>query len=90
MALVTADLNDSQRKTLMNLICQKDIELTALTLQQLPEFLITLFHAPKSILENPSWAHKSGPRSFISIHMVSCASTKATGCRKSALATKTS
>ena len=50
----------------MNLIYQRDIELTALTLQQLREFLITLFHAPKSSLENPCWAHKSGPRSFIS------------------------
>ena len=67
MALVMADLNESQGETLMNLIYQKDIELTALTLQRLREFLITLFHAPKSSLENPSWAHKSGPRSLISI-----------------------
>ena len=41
--------------------------MTALTLRQLRDFLITLFHAPKSRLENPSWAHKSGPRSFVSI-----------------------
>ena len=67
MALVMADLSEAQRETLMNLILQRDIELTALTLQQLREFLITLFHAPKSSLEHPSWAHKSGPRSFISI-----------------------
>ena len=40
------------------------IALTALTLHQLRDFFITLFHAPKSSLENPSWAHKSGPRSF--------------------------
>ena len=51
----------------MNLIYQRDVELTALTLHQLRDFLITLFHAPKSSLENPSWAHKSGPRSFVSI-----------------------
>ena len=62
IALVMADL----RQTLMNLIYQRDVEWTALTLQQ-REFLITLFHAPKSSLENPSWAHKSGLRSLISI-----------------------
>ena len=82
MALVMADLSESQSQTLrdlifqrdieltaliMNLIFQRDIELTALTLEQLREFLITLFHAPKPGLENPSWAHKSGPRSFVSI-----------------------
>ena len=42
MVLVMADLSESQRETLMNLIFQRDIELTALTLQQLREFLITL------------------------------------------------
>ena len=67
MALVMADLSESQRETLMNLIFQRNIELTALTLQQLREFLITLFHAPKSSLENPSWSQKAGPRSFVSI-----------------------
>ena len=67
MALVMADLSESQRETLMNLIYQRDIALTDLTLQQLRDFLITLFHAPKSSLENPSWSHKSGPRSFLSI-----------------------
>ena len=51
----------------MNLIFQRDIELATLTLQQLRELLTTLFHAPKSSLENPSWARKSGPRSLISI-----------------------
>ena len=66
MALM-ADLNESQRETVMNLIFQRDIELTALTLEQSREFLITLFHAPKSSLENPSWAHNSGPRSLIAI-----------------------
>ena len=50
MALVMADLSES----LMNLIYQRDIELTDLTLHQLRDFLITLFHAPKSSLENPS------------------------------------
>ena len=67
MASARADLSEAQRETLVNLIFQRDIELTALTLQKLREFLITLFHASKSSLENPSWAHKSGPRSFISI-----------------------
>ena len=67
MALVMADLSESQRETLMNLIYQRNVELTALTLQQLRDFLITLFHAPKSSLENPSWSQKTGPRSFVSI-----------------------
>ena len=66
MALVMADLSESQRETLMNLIYQRDIALTDLTLRQLRDFLITLFHAPKSSLENPIWPHKSGPRSFVS------------------------
>ena len=61
-----ADLSESQRETLKNLIFQRDIALTDLTLRQLRDFLITLFHAPKSSLENPSWSHKSGPRSFVS------------------------
>ena len=52
-----------RRETLMNLIYQRDIELTDLTLHQLRDFLITLFHAPQSSLENTSWSHKSGPRS---------------------------
>ena len=73
MALVMADLSESQRETLMNLIYQRDIELTDLTLHQLRDFLVRLFHAPKSSLENPSWAHKSGPCSFVSTSM------KATG-----------
>ena len=67
MALVMADLSESQRETLMNLIYQRDIALTDLTLRQLRDFLITLFHAPKSSPDNPSWAHKSGPLSFVSI-----------------------
>ena len=58
MALVMADLSESQRETLMNLIYQRNIALTALTLQQLRDFLITLFHAPKSSLENPSWSQE--------------------------------
>ena len=66
MALVMADLRESQRETLTNLIYQRNIALTDLTLQQLRDFLITLFHAPKSSLENPSWSQKSGPRSFTS------------------------
>ena len=37
----------------------------SLTVDQLREFLMTLFHAPKSSLENPSWAHKSGSRTLI-------------------------
>ena len=55
MALVMADLSEAQRETLMNLIYQRDIELTALTpLHHLRDFLTTLFHAAKSSLENPS------------------------------------
>ena len=38
-----------------------------MTLHQLRDFLTTLFHAPKSSLENRRWVHKSGPRSFVSI-----------------------
>ena len=67
MALVMADLSESQRETPMNLIYQRNVELTALTLQQLRDFLVTLFHPPKSSLENPSWSQKTGPRSFVSI-----------------------
>ena len=67
MVLVMGDLSEAQRETLMKPIYQREIELTALTLYQLRDFLITLFHAPKSSLENPSWAHKSGPRSLVSI-----------------------
>ena len=67
MALVMADLSETQREALVNLIYQRNIALTDLTLRQLRDFLITLFHAPKSSLENPSWAHKTGPRSFLSI-----------------------
>ena len=48
MALVMADLSESQRETLMNLIYQRDIALTDLTLHQLRDFLITLFHAPNA------------------------------------------
>ena len=51
----------------MNLVFQKGVDLTAITVDQLREFLITLFHAPKSSLENPSWARMSGPRSLIAI-----------------------
>ena len=61
MALVLADLSESQRQTPVNLIFQRGVELT-LTVDQLREFLIALFHAPKSSMENPSWAHKSRPR----------------------------
>ena len=67
MALVMADLSEAQREIFMNLIYQRNIALTDLTLHQLRDFLIALFHAPKSSLENPSWAHKSGPRSFLPI-----------------------
>ena len=66
-ALVMADLSEAQRETLMNLIYQRDIELTALTLHQLRDFLITLFHAPKSSLEIPAGLTSLGPRSLVSI-----------------------
>ena len=65
MALVMADLSESQRETLMNLILKRRVDLTALTVDQLREFLITLFHAPKTSLENPSWMRKTGSGSFI-------------------------
>ena len=61
MGLVMADLCEAQREMLMNLIYQRDIELTALTLQQLRDFLITLFHAPKSSLENPQLGSQVRP-----------------------------
>ena len=38
-----------------------------LTLEQLRDFVITLFHAPKSSLESPSCAHWAGSLSFIAI-----------------------
>ena len=60
LAALMADLSESQRETMMNLIY-----LTAITVQQLREFLIALFHAPKSSLKNPSWTPKTGSRSFI-------------------------
>ena len=46
MALVTADLSESQIKTFVNLISQRGVDLTALMLEQLREFIIALFHAP--------------------------------------------
>ena len=79
MALVKADLSESQRETLMNLIYQRDIALTDLTLQQLRDFLITLFHAPKSSLENPSWSHKSGRDRLYPFHMENLTNMKVTG-----------
>ena len=83
MALVMADLSESQRETLINLIFQRGVELTALTVDQLREFLITLIHAPKSSLENPSSAHMSGPRSFIAISYVVLTNMKDIGFRTS-------
>ena len=65
MAPVMADLSESQRETLTNLIFQCVVELTALTVDLLRAFPISLFHAPKSSLENCSWAHKAGARSLI-------------------------
>ena len=60
MALVMADLSESQRETLTNLIFQRGVDLTTITVQQLREFLIALFHAPRSSLDNPSWTRKIG------------------------------
>ena len=54
MALVKADLSEAQRETLMNLIFQRDVELTALTLQQLRDFLASC---------NISYALSACPRS---------------------------
>ena len=67
MALVLAGLSESQWETVMKLIFQRGLELTALNVDQLREFLVALFHAPKSSLENASWSHKSKARSFIAI-----------------------
>ena len=86
MALVMADLSESQRETLMNFIFQRGVDLTALTVDQLREFLVTLFQVPKSSLENPSWAHKSGPRSILPCHMA----MEGTGFRMSSQAMKSS
>ena len=41
--------------------------MTALSLEKLREFVITLFNAPKSSLENPSYSHRSGSRSILAI-----------------------
>ena len=41
-ALVVADLSESQSETLMNLIFQRGIDSTTLTLERLREFVITL------------------------------------------------
>ena len=76
MALVMADLSETQRETLMNLIYQRDIALTDLTLHQLRDFLITLSHAPKSSLENPSWSAQDHSFPF---HMVNLTSMKDIG-----------
>ena len=67
MALVVADLSESQRETPMNLIFQRGVDLTAITVQQLREFLITFVRAQKSSLDNTSWTHRTGSRSFIAI-----------------------
>ena len=67
MALVMADLSKSQRETLANLIFQRGVDLTALTVDQLREFLITLFHAPKSSLDNPSLTRKTWSLSLIAV-----------------------
>ena len=65
MALVMADLSGPLQGTLMNLIFQQGKDLTALTLEQLREFVITLFHAPNSPLENPSYSDRTGSRSLL-------------------------
>ena len=65
MALFVADLSESQRETLTNLIFQRGVALTALAVDQLRAFLITLVRAPVSSLEHPSWTRKTGPRWFI-------------------------
>ena len=67
MPLVMADLSESQRGTLMNLIYRRGVNLTALALEQLRGFVITLFHAPKSSLDNPSYSHRSGSRPLFAL-----------------------
>ena len=41
----------------MNVIFQRGIDMTALTLGQMREFVITLFHVLKSSLENPNYSN---------------------------------
>ena len=90
MALVMASLGESQRETLMNLILQRGVDLTALTVDQLREFLITLFHAPKSSLENPGPLTSQAPEHSLPFHMAFWASMKGTGFRMNSRATSVS
>ena len=88
MALLMADLSESQSETLMTFIFQRGVELTALAVDQLREFLITLIHAPKSSLENPSWRTSQDPDRSLPLHMANWMSMKATGSRTSSSARK--
>ena len=62
IALVMADLSESQRETPMNLIFQRDIELTALTLEQL------------RAVPHHTQCHCSMPRSLVSRTLAGLAS----------------
>ena len=53
--------------------------LTALTLEQLRESIITIFHSPKSSLENPNYSHRAGYLFLLPCPMVSWTSVKGTG-----------
>ena len=69
MALIMADLNESQRETLMNLIYHRDIELTALTCSEVQP-------------REPKLGTEVWPNSY-PFHMVSWTNMKATGCKTS-------
>ena len=49
----------------MNLIFQRVVDLTALTVEELRGFVVTLLHAPKS--SEPSLPHRSGSRSRLAL-----------------------
>ena len=66
MALAMVDLSESQRETLVNLIYQQSVDLTALTSRQLRKFLITFFHAQRSSHESPLMSRRM-VHSFVAI-----------------------
>ena len=69
MALVMADLSEPQRETLMNLIYQRNIELTALTLQQLPRIPHHIVPCSKVKPGEPELVTEGRPQ-IIRIHFI--------------------
>ena len=88
MALAMADLSRSQRETLMNLIFQRGVELTALTVDQLDEFLITLFMLRGLASRNPVGLARQDPDLSLPFHTTTWVNMKATGCRMRSPATR--